>query len=268
MKQYLQLDVQLEDSAVNDYDRIAPVFDKAMGDDFLAAILEPTVGLLRRRRQLGEGFAHLDLACGTGSFLCAIAERFSTAGRGIDASRVQISEARKRAAQRGTDIDFKTADIVSARYSGRNALVTANFDALNHLDDTGKWRAVFEKALASLRPGGLFLFDVNTMERLRVDWHYPEVIVKPGLTYVQCGLAAQETTSYVRRRSLNQIFVHRPGAFECFEMIIEQMALPRRLIIELLKLAGFSRVWIRRVPSTVRQKHIFLKNRDFYAAVK
>jgi hypothetical protein len=41
------------------------------------------------------------------------------------------------------------------------------FDTLNHLVSLEEWRALFERARAHLRAGGLFVFDVNTVGQLR-----------------------------------------------------------------------------------------------------
>jgi SAM-dependent methyltransferase len=59
------------------------------------------------------------------------------------------------------------ADITAFDLGSRFDVVICVFDTLNHLTTLEDWRAVFGLARAHLADGGLFVFDVNTVGRLR-----------------------------------------------------------------------------------------------------
>jgi hypothetical protein len=52
-------------------------------------------------------------------------------------------------------------------------VVICVFDTLNHLPTFADWREMFDRAHEHLADGGLFVFDVNTTQRLRRLWQGP-----------------------------------------------------------------------------------------------
>ncbi len=48
--------------------------------------------------------------------------------------------------------------------------VLSTYDSLNHLPDLSDVETVFHNVAGALRPGGTFLFDLNTEEGYRVRW--------------------------------------------------------------------------------------------------
>jgi SAM-dependent methyltransferase len=63
---------------------------------------------------------------------------------------------------------FVQADARAFRLPGEFDAVVSIFDSLNHVLETAGLRAVFENVRRVLRPGGLFLFDMNTARTFRV----------------------------------------------------------------------------------------------------
>jgi SAM-dependent methyltransferase len=107
----------------------------------------------------------LDLACGTG----AAARVFAAAGSeviGIDRSASMLSLARARARDAGLPITFVQADLRDwAAWSTEGAqidLIVCYYNSLNYLLDDGDLEQVFRGCAVFLRPGGLFVFDINS----------------------------------------------------------------------------------------------------------
>ncbi|WP_298815985.1 class I SAM-dependent DNA methyltransferase [Chloroflexus sp.] len=122
----------------------------------------------------------LDLACGTG----AAALVFAAAGAnvvGVDRSPAMLTIAGEQAAQRGLAITWITADIRSLPSTpllqpGRFDLCTCLFDSLNQLTSDHDLAAVCQTVGKLLRPGGQFIFDLNTLAGFTA-WHeYDQVI--------------------------------------------------------------------------------------------
>ncbi|MDW8404118.1 class I SAM-dependent methyltransferase [Chloroflexus sp.] len=122
----------------------------------------------------------LDLACGTG----AAALVFAAAGAtvvGVDRSPAMLAIAREQASQRGLAITWIEADIRALPDDPQLTphsfdLCTCLFDSLNHLTGDDDLTNVCRAVGRLLRPGGHFIFDLNTLAGFRT-WHeYDQVI--------------------------------------------------------------------------------------------
>lgn len=103
----------------------------------------------------------LELGCGTGAVLQALPRDWSKTG--IDVSRDMLDQALLA----GIDAKLVEADMTTAVLHEQFDLVICVFDTINHLLDPDDWRRAFRVAHEHLHAGGLFLFDVNTIGRLR-----------------------------------------------------------------------------------------------------
>ena len=147
-------------------------------------------------------------------------------------------------------------------------MVTINLDALNHITDYRDWGKIFRKVYKSLNSSGIFIFDVNSRNRLIRDWNYPEVIIKKDLTYVQCGLDYTIEPNFVRRKILMLIFEDVGTKVQKYSAIIEQISMYKNDIYKLLKSSGFKHVKEYYKPDANNLEHIFLKNRFFFYVQK
>jgi SAM-dependent methyltransferase len=112
---------------------------------------------------------HLDVACGEGSLAVAMAEKGYRV-TGVDASPQMIALARARAAEAKTAVDFRVEDMRSLPYNCEFDLVTCFFDSLNYLLTVKGLQEAFQNAYQALTPGGYYIFDMNTVYGLAVDW--------------------------------------------------------------------------------------------------
>ena len=105
--------------------------------------------------RLAEGIDVLDVGCGRGRAMLAMAQRFPRSRfAGYDLSEEAIVYARRQAAERGLDnVRFEVRDLSSFAEPGRFDLITA-FDAIH---DQAAPADVLRGIAHSLRTGGLFL---------------------------------------------------------------------------------------------------------------
>ena len=119
----------------------------------------------------------LDIACGEGSLAVAMAGR-GIKVTGIDQSPQMIELARERAKAAGVRVDFQLEDMRSLPFKETFDIVTCFFDSLNYLLAVKDLHEAFQGAYRALRPGGLYLFDMNTIYGLAVDWMRLETYVQ------------------------------------------------------------------------------------------
>jgi len=134
-----------------------PEFSKAMADIILELLEGFDV----------EGKNLLDIACGEGTFAVKMAEKgYDVVG--IDLSPKQIEIAKKKDADE--EIDFKVQDMRELSFQERFDVVTCWYDSLNYIIDKKDLRQVFKSVYNSLRNGGIFVFDMNTIYVMEEVW--------------------------------------------------------------------------------------------------
>lgn len=119
----------------------------------------------------------LDIACGEGSFAVAIAAAGYRVS-GVDQSAEMIALARERARAASLEVDFSVEDMRNLQFVEEFDLVTCFFDSLNYLLTVRDLQAAFRSAHAALRPGGYFIFDMNTIHGLAVNWMREKIYVQ------------------------------------------------------------------------------------------
>ena len=157
------------------YDDFAYVYAKGRYPDFslqMAEYLSPVL------KQLGaKPRTMLDLACGEGAFAVATAEK-GVEVTGIDCSPRMLEFAAERAQKAEVEVDFIQGDIRYLEFRDRFDLITCWFDSLNYLLDPEDLNKAFQAAAGALKPGGLFIFDMNTIYGLVVNWREFPCIVE------------------------------------------------------------------------------------------
>lgn len=136
---------------------------------FYDAIVEGPISALRMRKdliaQMGDlnGKRILDVGCGTGTFSILIKERFPTAiATGLDGDPQILEIARKKARDRGLDIQFDHGMSFSLPYPDMSFDVALTSMMLHHLDRDDKQKTA-QEMYRVLRPGG-WLFGMDFAE--------------------------------------------------------------------------------------------------------
>ena len=120
----------------------------------------------------------LDLGCGPGLYLEALARR-GHGGSGIDFGPSSIDHARRRAEERGLDLDYRLADVREGGFGTGYDLAMMIFGELNVFrpEEAG---GILRRAAAALKLGGRILCEVHTFDEVKRQgealpcWHSVE----------------------------------------------------------------------------------------------
>lgn len=157
------------------YTRFALIYDQVMEDVDYEGWASYVEELLRTHGLRVETL--VDLCCGTGGSTIPFARRGYRVV-GVDRSPHMLEVARKKAAALGLDITFLEQDVTAldldevARSGDRPLapggfdLAISLFDSLNYILTADGLEEVFRRVARALRPGGAFIFDMNTPQKL------------------------------------------------------------------------------------------------------
>ena len=110
-----------------------------------------------------------DLGCGNGDTALDFA-RQGLKVTAVDLSSVFCRNVRKRFRRAKLPVRVVQADMQSFRLPAPVDLVTCEFAALNHVQRTSELSRVMKSVYRALRPGGWFVFDVNSCASLREQY--------------------------------------------------------------------------------------------------
>ena len=152
---------------MNSYSFLAGSYDKLtydVGYDQWADYLEKHF----QKRGL-PGKTVLDLACGTGSLTVELANR-GYEMIGVDLSPDMLGEASEKAMDEVGEDQIPPIFLCQSMdkldlYGTIDACVCC-LDSINYVTDPKKLKKAFERVHLFLMPGGLFVFDINTVEKL------------------------------------------------------------------------------------------------------
>jgi|ERR1035437_1666773 SAM-dependent methyltransferase len=103
----------------------------------------------------------LELGCGTGAILAGLGSGFSLTG--MDVSEAMLAHARRRS----PGARLIHGDITSFSLDTKFDVIISVYDTINHVITFDGWKKVFANVAAHLHQGGLFIFDLNPVGRLR-----------------------------------------------------------------------------------------------------
>ncbi|MBQ4464829.1 MAG: class I SAM-dependent methyltransferase [Oscillospiraceae bacterium] len=113
-----------------------------------------------------DGTLLTDLACGSGSLSEALA-RLGYDVIGVDNSPAMLSAAMDKKMRSGLPIQYLCQDMRELDMFGTIDVTVCTLDSLNHLPGIADVQQVFDKVSLFAQPGGLFLFDMNTLYKHR-----------------------------------------------------------------------------------------------------
>ena len=139
------------------YDQFAPFYDTVMGDR--GDVIDIISGAITRHHPTAKTL--LELGCGTGSIMAGFARKLELHGIDQSANMLRIAQHKLPAAtlHQGTIAGFDLHQQFD--------VIICVFDTLNHLTDYSDWKKLFSSAKKHLCSNGLFIFDMDTIGRLR-----------------------------------------------------------------------------------------------------
>lgn len=158
---------------MNEYLSLASFYDRIMCDNDYEAWSDYFVKMFSHMG--AEPGTILDLACGTGIITCLLAEKGYEL-IGVDISPEMLMEANARAAEGkfATAPMFINQDLRELDMYGTSDAAICSFDGFNYIPPD-ELAGVFKRVSYFVRPGGVFIFDVNTEAKFRK---------MDGMTYV------------------------------------------------------------------------------------
>jgi ubiquinone/menaquinone biosynthesis C-methylase UbiE len=146
------------------YHALAKSYDRLTNDVDYAATVDFYFEIINR-----EGLdpkTAVDLACGTGSVAVLLAKR------GLQVTAVDLSaEMLSEAAQKASDMDnppfFVCQPLQELRLPKGVDLAVCALDSLDYITDPCDCEEAIRRIYRVMNPGGIFIFDVNTPEKLR-----------------------------------------------------------------------------------------------------
>ncbi len=108
----------------------------------------------------------LDLGCGTGSMTNLMATK-GYEMLGVDLSEDMLAIARDKAKEQNADVIYLNQDMTELDLYGTIDAVISCGDALNYVLDEKDLLAAFKNVNMFLNPGGLFVFDMNTVYKFK-----------------------------------------------------------------------------------------------------
>lgn len=108
----------------------------------------------------------VDLACGTGS-VTALLARNGLKVIGVDMSEEMLTVAQQKAAQLPRAPQFICQRLEQLWLPRGVDLAVCALDSLDYITDPDLCRQAIRRIYKALNPGGIFIFDVNTPEKLR-----------------------------------------------------------------------------------------------------
>ncbi len=149
---------------MNAYKNLALSYDRLTGDVDYDAVVDFYFALLRR-----EGLrprTALDLACGTGSVALRLAQR-GLAVTAVDLSEDMLCLAAQKCQDLPAPPQFVCQALEDLRLPRAADLAVCALDSLDYITDPTLCRRAIGRVYKALNPGGCFIFDVNTPEKLR-----------------------------------------------------------------------------------------------------
>lgn len=104
----------------------------------------------------------LDLACGTGSLLFELLLQ-EVDVFGVDASPEMLAQAKDKSYELEKDVLLLCQKMQELDLYGTVDTVVCTLDSLNHLRNEAELLQAFSRVFLFLNPGGLFVFDMNTI---------------------------------------------------------------------------------------------------------
>lgn len=144
-----------------------------------------------------------DIACGTGNLTLPLAQAGFQV-KGLDISPEMLAIAQNKASSAQLNIPFVCQDMCEAYPGELVDAVTCLYGGLNFLNSTQALKQALAQVYAALKPGGLFVFDQFSADKMRAaftgtragDWDDFSVVTRSQ--WFETGLITHRVTFFLR----------------------------------------------------------------------
>ena len=146
------------------YHELAYSYDRLTNDVDYGAVVDFYFEILSR-----EGLrprTAVDLACGTGSVALLLAQRGMRV-TAVDMSEEMLCVASQKAQEQGVYPVFVCQKLQELQLPRGVDLAVCALDSMDYITEPDDCREAIRRVYKALNPGGCFIFDVNTPEKLR-----------------------------------------------------------------------------------------------------
>lgn len=200
----------------------------------------------------------LDIACGSGNLMVELQKR-GVDTIGVDGSDTMLMRAREKL---GADALLLCQDMCDLDLYGTVDGAVCTLDSLNHLCRTEQLAEVFRRARLFVEPGGLFIFDVNTI------YKHSKVLGDTAFVVEQPGLMCVWRNRYVQRTHevcmlLDFFTEDEDGLYERYQDTVRERAYSERTLRMLLSENGWETVAVygdmtTTIPSDTCERMVFV----------
>jgi ubiquinone/menaquinone biosynthesis C-methylase UbiE len=216
-----------------DYNQLAEAYGRhrRLHPDVLEALVE--------RGGLGEQTRILEVGCGTGNYITAIAEATGAICTGVDPSAEMLRRARinpglpKNRRPNPAEVTFIRATAEALPLADRQFDLVYSVDVIHHIDDR---EAAARESLRVLKPGGMAMIVTESEEDLRHRTphvtYFPEIVEVelaryPRIATIERELAAagfevEAEIAVSRPREVDDIAPFRDKAYSSLHLIEEE----------------------------------------------
>jgi SAM-dependent methyltransferase len=214
------------------YEAIAPVYDAFTSYNDYDLWLGNLLPELERHGL--EGNRLLDVACGTGlSFIPMLEKGWEVTA--CDLSPAMVALARGKVGGRAA---LSVADMRELPVFGEFDLVWCLDDAVNYLADADELQAALIGMRRNLAPGGLLMFDVNTLATFRTFFSEAVVEERDGYRFTWRGITSPELEAGGVGEAVFEAEPLDAGRPTVPPEIHRERHFPERLVLDLLGRAG------------------------------
>lgn len=146
------------------YRALAASYDRLTNDVDYAAVVDFYRQILAKEQYTPR--TAVDLACGTGSVALLLAES-GLKVTAVDMSEEMLCEASRKAQEQNLLITFACQKLQALSLPRAVDLAVCALDSMDYITDPADCCKAIERIYRFLNPGGCFIFDVNTPEKLR-----------------------------------------------------------------------------------------------------
>jgi len=181
----------------------------------------------------------VDLGCGTGEITTRLATRGYTM-TGVDYSEDMLSLAQQKAAEDRNSIQWLHQDLRALDGLSELDAAVSCCDVINYITDEEDLKNVFKRIANCLKDGGLFVFDVHSMNHVKnhlVNQTFADVTDQAS--YIWFCIDGEENGEMYHELTF---FISNGGYYQRFDEYHHQRTYPVNFYKKILHAAGFENI--------------------------